>query len=300
MSTTKYWVAGHITTFFQIDDEKEDLLSKGSCGAGFNINRGVITEVIETPNDEFKIFINDKQIESGFNEIPKTALTLLNNQLSQIDRNFTIKYTFEVPIGSGFGTSAAGSLGTIFALNDYFNLKLDSLSIWQLAHKIEIINKTGLGDILGLYSHSNFEMRVKAGAPGVGEVLALNFDIKNYDLYTLTLGPLSKKLILSDVEKRSIISSSGKSTLLELQKNCNFLNFNNLSLKFANTINLQSKELKEIINGFKEPFLASQILLGDSLYFFVPKNEFNPEFNPKLLSYSVVKEELTNRPVKKL
>ena len=49
-----YWVASHLTGIFEIRDGSKDLLRQGSRGAGFSINRGVITTVerVSRPNVE--------------------------------------------------------------------------------------------------------------------------------------------------------------------------------------------------------------------------------------------------------
>ena len=98
-------------------------------------------------------------------------------------------------------------------MNEILNLQIEPLKLWQLAHKAEISNKTGLGDILGLYSHSEFEQRVKEGAPEIGKVISLDLDYTDYDLYTYSLGPLSKKNILSDPKKREMIMVQGAQAL---------------------------------------------------------------------------------------
>ena len=55
--TVKYWVAGHITSFFFIADQSHDILQKGSRGAGINLDQGVFTEVAHSSQIKQKYFL---------------------------------------------------------------------------------------------------------------------------------------------------------------------------------------------------------------------------------------------------
>jgi pantoate kinase len=52
-----------------------------------------------------------------------------------------------LPAGAGFGLSAAALLASISALSALFDLRLSDLAIASLAHEIEVIHRTGLGDV---------------------------------------------------------------------------------------------------------------------------------------------------------
>jgi pantoate kinase len=296
MKSSSYWAAGHITAFFKIADSKNDILNKGSQGVGFNIKRGVITKVSKSNNNFHKI---------SFDGIEKSSITtgITNYVLDEFQRlfNYTlpfleIQHEFQIPIGSGYGSSAAAALSLAFAINSYLNLDVPELNLWQIAHKAEIINKTGLGDVLGLYSQSTFEMRTKEGAPGVGNVVSLDFDVSDYDLYTYSLGPLSKKFLLTDSSKRALIMSVGEKALEKFKLNPTFENFCSTSFLFTQNLNLLPKKLWEIITSLPSTIKTSQIMLGESLFFFVPKNEHLPNLGDVVL----INEELENKTIKKL
>ena len=53
-----YWVAAHLTGIFEIKDSSDNLLKKGSRGAGLSINRGVRTAVRRTEAQETEIFFD--------------------------------------------------------------------------------------------------------------------------------------------------------------------------------------------------------------------------------------------------
>lgn len=298
MNKTIYWSAGHITAFFKIADLSQDLLYKGSLGAGFNIKRGVETEISRSSASSHQVFFQGRKLSQESVSITNYVLTELQKMFSESFPALDINYTFQVPIGAGYGTSASVALTTTFAINDFLNLGLKELSLWQIAHKAEIVNKTGLGDILGLYAKSNFEMRVQEGAPGIGKVKPIPLDVSDYDLYTASFGPLSKKSILTDPAKRKAITEIGSECLDQFQADPSFENFCSISEDFAKRIDLLPPQLWKILNEVvsTSAIKGSQIMLGESLFFFVPKEENLPSFD----TFQPVKEELTGNVLVKV
>lgn len=296
MNTCAFWAASHITAFFKIADTAIDLLHKGSCGAGFNIKRGVITELSFSSAPEHQLFIDNQKMAPEFATITNYIINELEKSTSSSFSPLHINYKFQVPIGAGYGTSASVALTTAFAINTLLDLGIPEIELWQMAHKAEIIQKTGLGDILGLYANSKFELRTKEGAPGIGSVSALNLDVSNYDLYTYSVGPLSKQNILTNPAKREIIISKGAEVFAKIQKSLTLDNFCSLALDFTKSVELLPKHLFNIINALPSSIKASQIMLGESLYFFVPKGEKLPQ----LENFTPVKEELTELTLEQL
>ena len=298
MNSCSYWAAGHITTFFKIADSSDDLLYKGSCGAGFNIKRGVIATVSNAPslNLTHRIYFNGSLQSQNTTGITDYIFTELEEIIQDKLPKLEIKYDFQVPIGSGYGTSASAALTTVFAINSFLDLHIPEINLWQIAHKAEIANKTGLGDILGMYSNSKFELRIKEGAPGIGIVKPINFQGDEYDLYTLTLGPLSKKNILSDPSKRKKIIEKGLESVERFQRLPTFDNFCEISLEFTKFIDLLPRKLQKVVDSFGSSIKCSQIMLGESLYFFVPRGMGLPDIE----EFYPVKEDLTEKTLHRI
>ena len=103
------FVPSHITGFFNIRNDDNPLVN-GSCGAGFLLNKGVTTSIKKTSKDETSIKINGK-IDKRNETIVHEVLKLLD-----IEDSFKINQSVEVPIGAGFGTSAASALGTAIGI----------------------------------------------------------------------------------------------------------------------------------------------------------------------------------------
>ena len=134
------FVPGHITGFFTIENH-EISLKNGSCGAGFLLSQGVKTTI--SKSDELVIDVNQ-----GDSTVIDEVLRIL-----EIDTNFKITQDIQLPIGAGFGTSAASALSLSLALNEYFDLGYSKDLCGQVAHMAEVNLGGGLGDVIAQTGH---------------------------------------------------------------------------------------------------------------------------------------------------
>ena len=217
------FVPSHITGFFSIFDNENPLL-KGSLGAGVLLDKGVITEIDEKDDgNELSITINGKKDEYNEVIILKT-IELMDNKLNAGEirfklENVIINQTVQVPIGCGFGTSAASAIGTAICINEYFNLGLSIEECGQFAHLSEVELGTGLGDVIAELS-KGIVLRTKAGAPGFGQAKSIVphekegfgvFESLKSDFYVITksLGEISTASIIQDPKHKKIITQAG-------------------------------------------------------------------------------------------
>ena len=257
-----YWVAGHITCIFEIRDNDPDPLNKGSVGAGLSINRGVVTWVDRDPSQR-GVVVSIDQRNATYEEsvVSRKMVELL---LPESTHGVVVHHQLEIPVGMGFGASAAAAIGLAFALNDTFELKHDSLKLWQTAHLAEVICKTGLGDVLGLFQ-GGVEQRTTHGAPGIGSCRALPRPSDDQRIMSIALGPILTKSILSSHEKRNLIIASGRDALSRIDERVSFKELLAISRRFTNSIGLQSEKLKRLFNFLdKRNIICSQIMLGNS------------------------------------
>ncbi|UCG90761.1 MAG: hypothetical protein JSU57_03245 [Candidatus Heimdallarchaeota archaeon] len=259
-----YWVASHLTGIFEIRDGSNNLLYQGSRGAGLSINRGVITTVRRTKRFNVEVFFDGvkKAAKEAAVTIRVLEILIPENQRS----NLNIIHNFEVPLSSGYGASAASAVGTAFALNDLLELKLSELELYQVAHKAEVLTKTGLGDVIGLYQ-GGLEIRLKEGAPGIGKTIKINTS-DEWNVATVHLGTLSTSEVLSNPQKRKAVNDAGRKLISELISNPHFLNFIELSAIFTERANLWSPKLKEYITNLPQGVIGSQIMLGEAIFLF--------------------------------
>lgn len=263
------FIPAHITAFF-VPKFNEDPLLAGSLGAGVNINRGV--NIFVSIENGLK-----RHIHVAFNGEPvKKRNAIISYSVAEelIPKDFSgeigIWQYFDFPNGYGFGNSAGGALGTALALGHYFRNKT-FLQAAQIAHKHEVINKGGLGDVIAQV-HGGIEIRIKPGAPGIGVVD--NIFSENYVVLTVPFGRLSTRKVLdSDVVK--LIEIEGKKALENLLERPNIENLMGLARSFAERTGLLGGELLEIARELDKSLKlpASMIMLGKSLFAFLKGEE---------------------------
>ncbi|WP_405289798.1 pantoate kinase [Methanobrevibacter sp.] len=243
--TNSVFVPGHITGFFTIENH-EIKLKNGSCGVGFLLTKGVKTTV--SPSDNLIIDVNQ-----GDSTVIDEVLSIL--ELKNTD--FKITQNIQLPIGAGFGTSAASALSLTMALNGFLNLGYSDELCGQIAHMAEVNLGAGLGDVIAQTGHG-MVLRTKPGAPGIGEIKSFDEDVF---IGWKTFGKIETSDIISDSHYKEVISNSGDKYLELFEDNPTLENFLEFSSKFSHEINLMSDEVKNLIDYFK----SSSDILGSSM-----------------------------------
>ena len=259
-----YWVASHLTGIFEIKDESVDLLQQGSRGAGLSINRGVVTTVSRANLSDVEIFFDGVKKTAKEAVVTTSVLEILLPKKKR--SGLRIIHNYEVPLSSGYGASAAGAVGTAFALNDFLGLGLSKLELFQVAHKAEVLAKSGLGDVIALYQ-GGLEIRLKEGAPGIGKTMPFN-NFNGWKVATVHLGTLSTSEVLSNPQKRKAVNDAGKKLISKLISHPNFDNFIKLSAIFTKNANLWSPQLQKFVKNLPQTVVGSQIMLGEASFIF--------------------------------
>ena len=243
--TNSVFVPGHITGFFTIQNH-EIKLKNGSCGVGFLLSKGVKTTVSDS--DELVISVNQ-----GDSTVIDEVLSILELK----NTNFKITQDIQLPIGAGFGTSAASALSLTLALNEFLNLGYSEELCGQIAHMAEVNLGAGLGDVIAQTGHG-LVLRTKPGAPGIGEIKSFK---KNVFIGWKTFGAIKTSDIILNPQYNEILSNSGDKYLELFVDDPTLENFLDFSSKFSHEINLMSDEVKNLIDYFK----SSSDILGSSM-----------------------------------
>jgi pantoate kinase len=244
ISNMSVFVPGHITGFFNIENH-EIKLKNGSCGVGFLLTKGVKTTVTES--DKLVIDVNQ-----GGSTVIDEVLSILD-----METNFKITQDIQLPIGAGFGTSAASALSLTLALNEFLDLGYSQELCGQVAHMAEVNLGGGLGDVIA-QTGQGLVLRTSPGAPGIGEIKSFKEDVC---IAWKTFGGIKTADIIQDSHHREIISRSGLKYLELFEEDSSLENFLSFSNKFSHETNLMSDEVKEMIDYFN----SSSDILGSSM-----------------------------------
>ncbi|NJE43213.1 pantoate kinase [Thermococcus sp. GR6] len=256
------FVPAHITAFF-VPRFHDDPLKAGSLGAGVNLSKGTnVFLSVETGTLE-------RHIHVAFNGEPvKKDEAMISYSVAEelVPMDFTgeveIWQYFDFPNGYGFGNSAGGALGTALALSYSFGGTW--LRASQTAHRHEVLNKGGLGDVVAQLA-GGIEVRVRAGGPGIGLVDNLFFE--DYKVLVVPLGRLSTKEVL-DGDVINAIEAEGSKALEKLLAEPKPERMMILAREFAERTGLLDGELLELARELDKVISnpSSMIMLGRGLF----------------------------------
>jgi pantoate kinase len=256
----------HITGFFQIVDGSKDPLCIGSRGGGVCLNRGIKTSVRAERASSLAFQVSINGVLSNSTEVSKRVMNMFTSRFKDM-RSFKIfvEHHVDVPIGAGFGTSGAAALSLALALNEAFDLGMSNVEAAQLAHVAEVECRTGLGTVAA-EATGGVEVRVKAGAPGVCEIMPIATPSDSV-VVCLTLGALSTKKLLANDEVRRRVNVYGGELVDKIVEAPNVLNLMKFSRCFADHVGLVSNRIRKVLEAADEAgFIVSMPMFGEGAF----------------------------------
>ena len=102
---------GHVTGIFRPDAESHDPRGRGSVGAGVVLELGAWAEACFTPGPARRVRLTG----DGPGPWPISE-DVARRLASRLSGTVTVRLAHELPVGQGFGMSAAGALATALAV----------------------------------------------------------------------------------------------------------------------------------------------------------------------------------------
>jgi pantoate kinase len=266
-----------ISSFFEICDKTShgkpisNLEHVGARGGGFAFEKGVLTEVSvhEADTGRIQIFIN-RQPSPGADTTRTVAETLLQECDQPYD--VTIKHQVEVPIGAGFGSSAAGALGTAFALSKALGLSLTFNQLGRITHIAEVKCHTGLGTVSPLLL-GGCVITVEPGAPGHAVIDRIPLT-DNYRIVAGMFRPLPTKEILTRAEIKQKVNRCGRETVDKILACPSLENFLEASKEFAVKSGFVTQRVLKLISLAEKAGAigAAQNMVGEAVHAVTTEN----------------------------
>jgi pantoate kinase len=260
-----------ISSFFEICDKAEDgktladPLKIGARGGGFVTEKGVSTEVILIPAKRNKIQV---EINGQPTCQAKTTCTVVRKLLEKSDSavKVMVKHQIEVPVGAGFGTSAAGALGTALALSKALNLSQTYNELGKIAHAAEVQCKTGLGTV-GPLMLGGCILTIEPGPPGTAVIDRIPLT-SDHVIVAAVLGGIPTKSVLSSPEKRQAVNKIGRKTLEQILSDPSLDNFMHCCRDFAEKTGFMNDRLRRLVTLAEGAGAigAAQNMVGDVIH----------------------------------
>lgn len=244
---------GHISGYF-CPVFRDSIIETGSRGAGIVINEGVTA--IVTKSDTNQVIIERYSKEGKCIETV-TGSEPIDYLLRKLGVTASIVTKTLLPLYSGFGLSAASLLASAYAANEFFSLGLCEPDISRIAHEVEVIHKTGLGDV----SAARGGGREWRQTGGINAEVIRSFDLHK-PLVALTLGPLYTKEILSAKEGIEKIIQAFPNNKPETPEE-----FFRLSRRFAEKSYLIPNDCRPVLDECDRVGVsASMTMLGNGIF----------------------------------
>ncbi len=260
-----------ISSFFEICDRTANgkpitnLKQVGARGGGFGIEKGVLTEVsvIKAEKNSVKVSINER-----FSPEAETTKTVVRMLLKKADEAYTVlvKHNVEIPIGAGFGSSAAGALSTALVLSNALGLNLTYNQLGKIAHVAEVKCKTGLGTV-GPLMLGGCILTIEPGAPGTAIIDRIPIST-DYAIVAGVFGPIPTKEVLSSPQKRLAVNKWGKKTLEEILAEPSLENFLLCCRDFAEKTGFMTERVRKLIRLAEKAGAvgAAQNMVGEAVH----------------------------------
>ncbi|TFF68469.1 hypothetical protein EU520_00355 [Candidatus Thorarchaeota archaeon] len=264
--TAEAFVPGHVTGFFRIHDQDDDPFLRGSTGAGFCIRAGTTTRISARQADVISISVtyNGSPLDAP---VTNTVVTqMLEDNAATM--GVSIDYTSHLPIGTGYGASGAGALGAAIAMDSLLHDNHDLHRAGRYAHYAEVINHTGLGDVIA-QTLGGLEIRLRPGAPGVGDARRIGLPTSKKVVLAGSPG-IETSFVLTNPETRQQINRAGARLTERLDANRSLETFIECSRVFAESTGLMPDRVESALShlersGFPD---SSMVMLGDAVFCF--------------------------------
>lgn len=132
----------------------------------------------------------------------------------------------------------------------------------RIAHKAEVLSLTGLGDVIAMITGGGLVLRVKPGAPGYGEAIAIRDPGLDRVFFTIALieRRITTPEMLSTMWDR--IASHGSKAYSDFIRNPSFERFLEISNSFSRNIGFLSGDFGDAVKRTLDPLVRRGEILG--------------------------------------
>jgi pantoate kinase len=224
---------------------------------------GVITKVLVESGKGLNIKIEGDGKRA---KTTKRAIEILLEKAGITGKTIFVSQEVRVPVGYGFGASAAASLSAVLATSSALGLNWKREEVALCAHMAEIQCSTGLGTVSAIYRAGEAGVITKPGGPGIAEFVKVKTE--GLRILTVCIRPMEKKHVIFSDKKRRLVNIYGKECLERLIQRMTIDELASCGEYFTERVGIASRELKKIIKKAKEAgaAFASQNMIGEAMH----------------------------------
>ncbi len=172
-----------------------------------------------------------------------------------------------VPVGCGFGASAASAISACYAVAAALGIKGSKAELAYPAHVAEILQKTGLGTVSVAFDGAGAGAIVSPGAPGVSRFVRVRVP-RDLRVVTASMGPYRKSDAIADPSRVSRIRRLGDGSLRRFMDDPTLETLASEGERFAASLGLMTPDLQELLYVAKKAgaIHASQNMIGYAIH----------------------------------
>lgn len=228
---------------------------RGSLGVGITLTEGVTVRVAPRDAPQHLILVGG---EAWAFPTVRTVLHALS------PAPLRVEIAAAWPFGCGFGMSGAAALAAAFAVNQLLGLNKGRTELGMIAHRAEVQNATGLGDVGGQFN-GGIMIKRRRHEPLTVEQLPM----PPQPLHVRIFGPIHTPDVINSREKLLHINRAGHAAMQEITAAGPALTLPallDISRRFSEDSGLlQSPRLRESIAAARAAgHSASMIMLGEA------------------------------------
>ena len=252
---------GHVTGVFAPSLESPDPRGRGSVGAGLVLDLGVTTEATWRPGGGHRIRVED---ENG-RPLPISD-DVARRLVADRPGALRIRVRHALPVGQGFGMSAAGALATALAVSRL--LAVPRARAIEVAHLADLYGSGGLGGVAAILG-GGVEIRTRPGIPPWGRIRHLPSE--RSVLIGVVGRPIPSPAILRDPRWLARIRRAA-GTLESIGPSGSLDRLMDASERFTDRLGLADPSVRAVVRGIRRRGgRAAQAMFGTSFFALLPE-----------------------------
>jgi pantoate kinase len=257
-ATPSAFSPGSVTCFFS-PSVQESPAETYSRGFAINLSDGVVAAIQPAPS-----------LQTSLNGRPIDMPPVRHVIQALAPEAVAVQFETTLPLGSGFGVSAACALTAAFAIARRYSLEKTRAELGLAAHVAEVIHRTGYGDVAAQLCGGFVYRRCQDGP-----LDSVPLSIPAARLYYRVFGELNTARILGSASQVAVITREGQKALQWLQQTLEHLTLDTVlarSLDFAQATGLLTdpRVASAIAEVRASRGSATMIMLGHSVLSTLP------------------------------
>ncbi|MGI0131930.1 MAG: hypothetical protein ACREDK_02360 [Thermoplasmata archaeon] len=257
VKVARAFAPGHVTGIFVPARSGPDPRRHGSIGAGVVLELGVHATATWREGGPTRLSVRS-DIGGRLPISRDAALRLLGPRKGTLE----VVLVHELPIGQGFGMSAAGATATSLSVARVLGRPRQDAT--TAAHLADLRGGGGLGGVASILG-GGFEVRVRPGVPPFGRVVHAAF---RYPIFLVRLGPpIPSPRLLSEPAFLERVRSAASPQLASLTPAVDPGAFLEAAERFADALGLASPSVERALRALRGPQVrATQAMFGHSAF----------------------------------